>query len=93
MTWRNGYGEFVLTGELAKLYINAVQHGVDQLWDFSETEPDSLWYSTGSRLFDTAHYYQKVHLINICLSALIDPNYPNWKIKPIPAKTFFSGRY
>lgn len=76
MTWRNVYGEFVLTGEFAKLYIKAVQHGVDLLWDYYENNTEFMWYPTGSRLFDNAHYYQKVHLINICLSALIDPNYP-----------------
>ncbi|HIK09295.1 MAG TPA: hypothetical protein IGS52_03335 [Oscillatoriaceae cyanobacterium M33_DOE_052] len=75
MTWRNGYGEFVLTGEFAKLYIKAVKHGVDHLWDYYENDTEFMWYPTGSRLFDNAHHYQKVHLINICLSALIDPNY------------------
>ncbi|GAB4288842.1 MAG: hypothetical protein Fur0025_23120 [Oscillatoriaceae cyanobacterium] len=92
MTWRGFYGELVLTGEFAKLYIQAVQHGVDLLWEHCENDPDPQWYLTGCLLFDNAHHYQKVYLINICLSALIDPNYPNWKVKPIPAKTFFSGR-
>lgn len=72
MSWRTNLGERVLQGVEAEVYLTAVQHSIEYLQDSRDF--DEIEIKTGDRIFDTASINQKIVLLHICLTALLNPD-------------------
>lgn len=75
MTWHTSFGDRILEGVEAELYLTAMQVALDMIEMWAE-ESDEIYYPTGDRIFDGASIPQKTVLMHRCLQAMLDPNIP-----------------
>lgn len=81
MIWHMQTGDRVLEGFEAEFYLEILQDSFfitleTTDWQYDNPQDFQLSANTGNSFFHRASFNQQVYLINFCLKALLNPNFP-----------------